>query len=803
MKLRVGACALMLVLAGCSGESPESGMAGMRGVAASKPTGTLPTSLPLARAIGASIANLPDRGALLSFPDKATPTKQEGAYTWFPTAISEAHAFKGIATGEMTVPSPDGSQVKLRYERHVEEIDGNWTWIGRVVGGDPMQEAIITFGEKAVFGSIPQANGKPALSLQTRNGTVFAVQTDPTKVVSATKGHVDVMIPEARALRSSMGAAVSAAAQSTQNAVAVAQSAPQTGANTIDVAIGYTPEFATANGGASGAATRLVFLIQVGNQAFVNSNVNGYLRVVNAVQVSYTNTNSNQTALSELTGSNGQSAVTVPASLAPLRTARDQYGADIAILVRKFNTPENEGCGIAWLNGANGANNPNQPPITSADAPWGYAVVSDGFDAGTDGKTYYCADETLVHEAAHLMGSAHDRGNSTSAGAFAYSYGYKTTASTGNFYTVMAYGDTGQTAHRIFSTPLKSTCGSAGNLACGVANSEDNARSLNQTIPVVAAFRATVVPFASAVPNDFNGDKKSEVYWRNTTTGVNDIWVMNGAALSAAYPVHYEPNQAWVVIGSGDFNGDGKADVLWRNSVSGQVYIHFMDGTSVLPTSGNSLAVADANWQIVAIADFDGDGLSDIYWRNGSTGVNNVWLMNGLTIKSNTVAHIESNLAWKVVGAGDFDGDGFADLFWRNTSTGDNYVQFMKGAAVQAKSALSDRVAEQAFQVVAIRDFNNDGKADLYWRNTTTGQNWMWTMDGSKPSRVTYVHYEPNQAWKIVNSGDYNGDGYMDLFWRNSSTGQTYVHLLQNTTILAASGMSTAVPNLSWQVMGR
>ena len=305
MKLRIGACALVVALAGCSGGNPESGVAGMRGVAATQPSATLPAALPLARAIGASIANAPDRGALLSYPDKQKAAKQEGAYTWYPTAISEAHAFKAVATGEMTVPSPDGSQVKLRYERHVEEIDGNWTWIGRVVGGDPMQEAIITFGEKAVFGSIPQANGKPALSLQTRNGSVFAVQTDPSKVVSATKGHVDMMIPEAAALRSSMGAAVSQSAPVSQGATMVAQSAPQTGANTIDVVIGYTPEFVTENQGASGAATRLVFLVQVGNQAFRNSDVNGYLRIVHAMQVSSTNTNSNQTALTELTGSNG------------------------------------------------------------------------------------------------------------------------------------------------------------------------------------------------------------------------------------------------------------------------------------------------------------------------------------------------------------------------------------------------------------------------------------------------------------------------------------------------------------------
>ena len=736
MKLRVGACALMLVLAGCSGESPESGMAGMRGVAASKPTGTLPTSLPLARAIGASIANLPDRGALLSFPNKATPTKQEGAYTWFPTAISEAHAFKGIATGEMTVPSPDGSQVKLRYERHVEEIDGNWTWIGRVIGGDPMQEAIITFGEKAVFGSIPQANGKPALSLQTRNGTVFAVQTDPTKVVSATKGHVDVMIPEARALRSSMGAAVSAAAQSTQNAVAVAQGAPQTAANTIDVAIGYTPEFATANGGASGAATRLVFLIQVGNQAFVNSNVNGYLRVVNAVQVSYTNTNSNQTALSELTGSNGQSAVTVPASLAPLRTARDQYGADIAILVRKFNTPENEGCGIAWLNGANGANNPNQPPITSADAPWGYAVVSDGFDTGTDGKTYYCADETLVHEAAHLMGSAHDRANSSSAGAFAYSYGYKTTASTGNFYTVMAYGDTGQTAHRIFSTPLKSTCGSAGNLACGVANSEDNARSLNQTIPVVATFRATVVPFTSGVKN-LSAIKK------NGSSGKVEVHTLNGSNGFTSYTRNFAStlgavsatDESWT-FKFGDYNMDGYDDLyaIKRVGGSGKTEIHILNGRDGFQTflfqvaTGLGQTGTDGSW-VFLLGDENGDGRLDLYAvkKNGSASRTEIHVLNGatgfqtfLTQQASVLGSTGTDDAWEFM-LGDANGDNKLDIYAvkKQGSSGRTELHVLNGAngfqgyLMNIATGLGATGSTNLWNF-RLGDFDRDGILDLY-----------------------------------------------------------------------------------------
>ena len=772
MKLRIGACALVVALAGCSGGNPESGVAGMRGVAATQPSATLPAALPLARAIGASIANAPDRGALLSYPDKQKAAKQEGAYTWYPTAISEAHAFKAVATGEMTVPSPDGSQVKLRYERHVEEIDGNWTWIGRVVGGDPMQEAIITFGEKAVFGSIPQANGKPALSLQTRNGSVFAVQTDPSKVVSATKGHVDMMIPEAAALRSSMGAAVSQSAPVSQGATMVAQSAPQTGANTIDVAIGYTPEFATANGGASGAATRLVFLVQVGNQAFVNSDVNGYLRIVHALQVSYTNTNTNQTALSELTGSNGQSAVTIPASLAPLRTARDQYGADIVVLVRKFNTPENEGCGIAWLNGA------NQTAITAADAPWGYAVISDGYDQGTDGKTYYCADETLVHEAAHLMGSAHDRANSTNSsgglqyGRYAYSFGYKTAAAAGNFYTVMAYGDTGQISHRIFSTPLKSTCGSGANLACGVANSEDNARSLNQTIPVVATFRATVVPIVGSARNDINGDGKDDLVWHNATLASYGYWLLDGAGITHAPNVPSAPGLT--IAAQGDFSGDGRMDLVWQ---SPQRDLYYVPASASGFGAGVYIGTYPAGWRVAASGDVDGDGRADLIWHNSTTREYGYWIMNGATrVRTYSTG---AAAGYNVATVGDFNGDGRLDLVWVGLT---NDIILLTGNGSTFADAKIGNYPD-AGRIFAAGDVDGDGKDDLLIHNKTANRWGYWIMNGA--TIVNSAGFSAAVGYVPVSVGDYNGDGRVDVIWSSGAkdlqmlagNGTTFVHV--------------------------
>lgn len=790
MKFRLGACAAVVLLAACSGQKSDSQMAALHGSAGGDSLKSQARSAmkPSGRDIRHSIASAPDRGALMAYKNQGKPVKREGAFTYYPVAMSEDHALKGVVTGHMTVPMPDGSEVKLNYERHDEGIDGNWTWVGRVEGGDPMQEAIITFGEEAVFASIPQGAGKPPLNIRTQGGSLYAVQMDPSKVRSPNIGHNDMAVPEASTLRDAMaGQVLAAKAQVAQNAVA--QAAPPTAANTIDVAIAYTAGFRNKAQLTQGSVTTaLTYLLQVANQGFSNSNVNGYLRLVNALEVSYTDSNSNQTALYELTGSNGSANVAIPAALAPLRTARDQYGADIALLIRGFQQPEQQGCGIAWLIGANGA-----AVDPAQDARWGYGVVSFGDDTGTDGNSYYCAPESMVHEVGHLLGSAHDQTNSTSAGRYPYSYGYKSTA--GNFYTIMAYGDQGQTPYRIFSNPNLTTCG--GN-ACGVANSADNARSLNQTISVVSQFRAVVVPIGT-VPSDFDGDGRSDIYWRNGATGYNELWQVSNLAVSRKTTVHREPDQNWTIAGSGDFNADGKADIIWRNSATGQLLIHHMNGATVMASSGFSLTVADLNWKIVAIADFDGDGTSDLYWRNISNGLTDVWLMGPLVPRATNSPHYEPSQAWQVVGSGDFNGDGRADILWRNSVTGQNCIHLMNGGVIQS-AAFTDTVSDANWKVAAVGDFNRDGRADVYWRHSVTGSNYLWTMNGAQVATVSFVHLEPSQAWQIVSSGDYNGDGYRDVLWRNMATGQNIIHLMNGASIIS-SGQIDRQADTNWRVV--
>ncbi|MET0807618.1 MAG: reprolysin-like metallopeptidase, partial [Pseudoxanthomonas sp.] len=469
----------------------------------------------------------------------------------------------------MKITTPAGEALQFQYERHVEHPSGDWTWVGRSKGGAASDEVILTFGEKAAFGSISQP-GKGPLKLTMSGGVSWLIETDPAKIAGidnpATRPRApDFLIPPKVA--AGAGASATGAGASMESAPAAALSITSEGAQaaattTVDVLLGYTGGFAAAQGGQSQAVTRLYNMVEIGNQAYANSQVDARIRLVHAMQVNYADNTSNDSALEALTGFRAPSTRTTPdTAFAALRAAREQYGADLVSLVRQFNTPENDGCGIAWLLGG------GQSGIDNSDEYFGYSVVSDGRDAGSDGKTYFCREETLAHELGHNMGSQHDRVSATvdgtlKYGIYPYSFGYKTAAGAGNFYTVMAYGDAGQTAFRTFSNPRITLCGG---LACGVDGQADNARSLTQTMPMVAAFRATLVPARAFVRNDYDGDGKSDLYWRNTATGLNDQWIMNGILISEISTVYRESDPNWIIAGSGDFNGDLRADVFWRN----------------------------------------------------------------------------------------------------------------------------------------------------------------------------------------------------------------------------------------------
>jgi hypothetical protein len=193
-------------------------------------------------------------------------------------------------------------------------------------------------------------------------------------------------------------------------------------------------------------------------------------------------------------------------------------------------------------------------------------------------------------------------------------------------------------------------------------------------------------PAALAVQGDFNGDCKTDILWRNNTTGEDDIWLMNGTAIASGADLGII-STSWKIAGVGDFNGDGKSDILWRNTTTGEVDIWLMNGTTI--ASGASLGNIPTSWNIAGVGDFNGDGKSDILWRNSTTGEDDIWLMNGTAIGSGADLGIIST-TWNIAGVGDFNGDGKSDILWRNSTTGEDDIWLMNGTAIASGADLGN-----------------------------------------------------------------------------------------------------------------
>jgi hypothetical protein len=189
------------------------------------------------------------------------------------------------------------------------------------------------------------------------------------------------------------------------------------------------------------------------------------------------------------------------------------------------------------------------------------------------------------------------------------------------------------------------------------------------------------------------------------------LWLMDGRNIKAA--TYLDPiSTDWQIQRVGDLNGDGKADILWRNTRGSgadrdYLFVWIMNGAQVAAGTGYPNSQADSTWQVQAIGDLNGDGKQDIVWRNvgpgAATGALFLWLMDGRTITGATYLDPIST-DWQIQGTADFNGDGKSDILWRNLSaTGPDsarlYVWMMDGPAVIAGTGYTNSQADFTWDV--------------------------------------------------------------------------------------------------------
>jgi len=73
---------------------------------------------------------------------------------------------------------------------------------------------------------------------------------------------------------------------------------------------------------------------------------------------------------------------------------------------------------------------------------------------------------------------------------------------------------------------------------------------------------------------------------------------VDGISSTGTAPSGTVLDPGWQIDSFGNFNGDNKTDILWRNSTTGQVNIWLTNGTQA-PTESSPATVSDMNWKII------------------------------------------------------------------------------------------------------------------------------------------------------------------------------------------------------------
>ncbi|MBL6938546.1 MAG: VCBS repeat-containing protein [Alphaproteobacteria bacterium] len=323
-------------------------------------------------------------------------------------------------------------------------------------------------------------------------------------------------------------------------------------------------------------------------------------------------------------------------------------------------------------------------------------------------------------------------------------------------------------------------------------------------LPTMTGTSIGIAQGVSLVPGDFNGDGLTDVMVNSGTYCGISLGSNAGTFSASSYTANYtywdvesgHYTGSWqealdTCFGTAytrnggripsDFDGNGFSDAIiqQKHSASG-FYLHPLLNNTTGVLVEDSAAVF-ASQTPIAIADFNGDGRSDVLARLSATGSYQIDTSSGPGNAFGGGATYSGSLTLLT---GDFDGDGCADILRSSSPWTVDYSCSPKTSTAS--------ISTSAGAVLTVGDFNGDGMADiLVTYPSSTGTLYLSTGNG-----FTATSFSVPSGWGsyTIVVGDWNGDG-MDDIALISPSGTHTIYLSTGTGFTSATTISNSDTN--------
>lgn len=306
---------------------------------------------------------------------------------------------------------------------------------------------------------------------------------------------------------------------------------------------------------------------------------------------------------------------------------------------------------------------------------------------------------------------------------------------------------------------------------------------------------------------DFNADGIDDILWKDSVKKTFVLWFMeNGtirkstAEIQDATGVSFARSDDWAIVGLDDIDGDGFTDILLRNQTTGELDSWFMNENQVMKAVNltNGFRVY-SDWQIL------GFSKSRIFWRNVNSSVTATWEISQNGLDKSRALSFQVPQDWQVVAFRDFNNDGIADVVWRNSQVQSLAVWQMSSTSSDPVRTKAYALPND-YRISTIADFNGDKRPDILFWNPINGEiaNWETQQDVINFNQQYVTYSEDNgvsfkrlniktDAYEAVISSDFDGDQKAEILWREKTSGQTAFWKMDGS-IFQKSGLLEIVP---------